>query len=69
MIAARGGRGDAVEIGDLRKGPHAGVPPRSEGPPLDEEDLKTLIQWIDMGAQFEAAKPSEPEARKVSEAK
>ena len=33
------------------------MPPPEKGIPLREEDLRTLIQWIDLGAQFEPVKP------------
>jgi hypothetical protein len=29
------------------------MPPPGEGRPLSAEDLRTLVQWIDLGAQFE----------------
>jgi hypothetical protein len=45
------------------------MPPLGKGLPLSDEELRTVIQWIDMGAQFEAVKPSEAETKKESGAK
>ena len=45
------------------------MPPLGKGLPLGDEELRTVIQWIDMGAQFEAVKPSEAEIRKENGAK
>jgi hypothetical protein len=45
------------------------MPPTGKGLPLSDEELRTVIQWIDMGAQLEAVKPSEAETRKESGAK
>jgi hypothetical protein len=45
------------------------MPPPGKGTPPNAEDLRTLIQWIDMGAQFEAVKPTEPETRKLADTK
>jgi hypothetical protein len=45
------------------------MPPAGKGIPLNDEELRTVIQWIDMGAQFEAAKPSEAETKKEGGAK
>jgi hypothetical protein len=45
------------------------MPPTGKGLPLSEDELRTVIQWIDMGAQFEAVKPSDSETRKESGAK
>jgi hypothetical protein len=33
------------------------MPPSGKGSPLREEEVRTLIQWIDLGAQLEAVKP------------
>jgi hypothetical protein len=45
------------------------MPPPGKGSPLDNEELRTVIQWIDMGAQYEAVGPAEPDARKLAETK
>jgi hypothetical protein len=45
------------------------MPPAGKGLPLSDEELRTVIQWIDMGAQLEAVKPSEAETKKESGAK
>lgn len=45
---------DRVETRKLKP-----MPPPGKGLPLSAEDLRTLIQWVDMGAQFNAAKPVE----------
>jgi hypothetical protein len=34
------------------------MPPSGHAPALSGEDMRTVIQWIDLGAQFEAARPS-----------
>lgn len=39
------------------------MPPAGKGPPLSPEDRRTVIQWIDMGAPFEAPKSSDPQPR------
>jgi len=36
------------------------MPPPGAGPPLSPEIVRTLIQWIDMGAQFDPATPPTP---------
>lgn len=45
------------------------MPPPGKGPPLGPEELRTLIQWIDLGAQLDAVKPTEPETRKLADTK
>jgi hypothetical protein len=37
------------------------MPPPDKGAPLSAEELRTMIQWIDLGAQLEAVKPAAPE--------
>jgi hypothetical protein len=45
------------------------MPPAGKGSPLSEEELRTIIQWIDMGAQYEAANKTEaPVAAKQTQA-
>jgi hypothetical protein len=36
------------------------MPPPGKGDPLTPEELRTLVQWIDLGAAFEAPKPATP---------
>ena len=45
------------------------MPHPSKGTSLSEEELRTIVQWIDMGAQFDAVKPSELETKKLPETK
>jgi hypothetical protein len=42
------------------------MPPPGKGTPLNEEELKTVIQWIDLGAQYEAVEPAETETNRVT---
>jgi hypothetical protein len=35
------------------------MPPPGKGTPLSQEEVRTLLQWIDLGAQFDAVKPIE----------
>jgi hypothetical protein len=32
------------------------------GKPLSEEEIKTLVQWIDLGAPWQAVRPPAPPA-------
>jgi len=41
------------------------MPPPGQGHPLSEEEQRTIIQWIDMGAQFES--PAAPGNTKLTE--
>jgi hypothetical protein len=45
------------------------MPPPGKGSPLREEELWTLVQWIDLGAQYERVKLTEPENKKLAETK
>jgi hypothetical protein len=40
------------------------MPPPGHGHPLNDEELRTIIQWIDMGAQYEP--PAVPENKQTS---
>jgi len=51
-----------LAIGPPRKG-QTDARLSAKGLPLSDEELRTVIQWIDMGAQFEAVKPSEAETK------
>jgi hypothetical protein len=42
------------------------MPPAGKGAPLTDEEMRTVIRWIDMGAQFEAPRPENPENRTVA---
>lgn len=44
------------------------MPAHEKMPPLPASDIRTLIEWIDLGAQFEAVSSSTAEAKKGSEA-
>jgi hypothetical protein len=41
------------------------MPPPDRGRPLPAEQVRAIIQWVDMGAQYEAVKATEPVAAKA----
>lgn len=43
------------------------MPPAGKGPGLREEELRTIIQWIDLGAQYQPAPVPGPEGTKLAE--
>jgi len=43
------------------------MPPPGKATPLSDEELRTIVQWIDLGAQYEAVKPANPEIKKLAE--
>ena len=45
------------------------MPPPGKGTPLSPEELRTLVQWIDLGAPFEAEKGPASETRKLANTK
>jgi hypothetical protein len=45
------------------------MPPPDKGGPLKPEELRTIIQWIDMGAPYEVLLPPEPEEKRLVESK
>jgi len=38
------------------------MPPADQGGPLNEDELRTLVEWIDLGAPWETVKPEEAAA-------
>jgi len=44
------------------------MPPPGKGTPLNDEELRTCVQWIDLGAQYEAVKANEPPVAAAGEA-
>jgi hypothetical protein len=45
------------------------MPPPGKGQQVREEEMRTVIQWIDLGAQFEPVKPTTSEPKKLEEPK
>jgi hypothetical protein len=45
------------------------MPAHKKMPPLASNEVRTLIEWIDLGAQFEAAPPSAADAEKRGDSK
>jgi hypothetical protein len=54
--ATRGGKRVAIET----------MPPAGKGEALSEEELRTVIQWIDMGAQYQAPPPENSSPGKLA---
>jgi len=36
------------------------MPPPGKGAPISEEELRTIVQWIDLGAQYETVTTTQP---------
>lgn len=47
---------------DARESKVKAMPPLGHGKPLSEEEIKTLVQWIDLGAPWQAVRPPAPPA-------
>jgi len=45
------------------------MPPPGKGTPLSEAELRTVIQWVDMGAPYENATPAQPDGKNATASK
>jgi hypothetical protein len=54
---------------EVRSGQVKPMPPPGKGTALKEEELRTIIQWIDLGAPYEAVSKTTLESKKLAETK